>query len=121
MKRSYSIYDVRTRQYDDPWTSPNDDTAIRTVSTGVNKPGNHTLHLYPEDFALFYVGDFDPETGVTINMEEKVLVRQCLAMVEQEPFEMSNGVDYDARARERLEANPAVQKVLREVQGASKQ
>lgn len=92
MKRQYSIYDVRTKIYDDSWSSPNDETAIRTLTTGVNKEGDHTLHQYPEDFALYYMGDFIPETGVTINEEIPILVRQCQAMVEQ-PFEMSNGVE----------------------------
>lgn len=113
MKRQYSIYDVRTKLYDDNWSSPNDETAIRTLTTGVNKPGEHTLFNYPEDFALFYMGEYDPESGKHIDQVPPILVRQCQHMVEKEAasFEMTNGIDEAIRSG--TSAVPAVMAAIK--------
>lgn len=37
--------------------------AIRSFQDAINNPQNQQLHAHPEDFDLYYIGDFDDNTG----------------------------------------------------------
>lgn len=71
----YSIKDVKGA-FDAPFLALNDQLAARNVKTFVNngQKGN-TLSLYPEDFELWRIAEFDEETGVITPTELSCVCR----------------------------------------------
>lgn len=63
MKKVYSIKDTKGA-FSEPFVSINDATASRDVRTLVNVQKGSQYALYPEDFELWYIGEFDEVTGL---------------------------------------------------------
>lgn len=61
--KAYSIYDKVANAYNKPFYCLNDGMAIRIFSEVVND-GKSEICSHPEDYSLFYVGDFSEQTGV---------------------------------------------------------
>jgi len=59
----YSVKDIASDTYGAPFTAVNDSVAVRTFTTARHDE-NSNVHLYPEQFLLFKVGEFDDSTGV---------------------------------------------------------
>lgn len=63
MKTQYfAVYDSAAARYTDPWPAPTVEMALRRFRHTVNQEGND-ISMFPEDYSLFHVGEFDPETG----------------------------------------------------------
>lgn len=63
----YSIFDSKAEAYLTPWFSPTNGIAIRTITEAVNDP-THGFGKHSQDYTLFELGHFDPETGaITLN------------------------------------------------------
>lgn len=58
----YSVYDRKTAAYHMPFYAPTDAAAARTLSDAVADPGS-MLGRHPNDYVLYYVGDFDDQAG----------------------------------------------------------
>lgn len=58
----YSIYDKKALTYFPPFCVENKIQAIRGVEGTVNSSGN-VLNSYPDDFALYFIAEFDEKTG----------------------------------------------------------
>lgn len=67
----YSVYDSKTEDFSPPFLAPTDGAAIRMFSDTVNKPGSQ-LYEHPEDFCLFFVGEWDSSNGMLNNKERPV-------------------------------------------------
>lgn len=57
------VYDSVADRYLDPFTGPTVEFCVREFRRATNKPGSQ-FNLYPEDYCLFHIGNFDPDTGV---------------------------------------------------------
>ena len=73
MLKLYSIKDTKGGFYP-PEASDNDALAVRTIR-GVVNSGKGLLAQYPEDFELWYVGEFDNQTGIIAPGEMRCIVR----------------------------------------------
>jgi len=58
----YSIYDNKVGQYAFPFIAHNNNAAMRMFTDHVNEPGSPP-NRHPEDYILYYLADWDPETG----------------------------------------------------------
>lgn len=58
----FSVRDSKGEFFDRPFYKNTVGEAERDVRTAVNDPKS-TLNLYPEDFDLYYLGEFDNVTG----------------------------------------------------------
>lgn len=59
----YSIYDTKGEMHSQfPFSSPNNQTAIRSFTDLVNK-GESQIKDHPEDFILFWIGEWDIISG----------------------------------------------------------
>lgn len=58
----YALYDKKAMCYFPPFTVENKIQAIRGVEREVNI-SDSVLNRYPEDFALYYLGEFDNKSG----------------------------------------------------------
>lgn len=58
----FSIYDKKTTMFGVPFASPTNGSAERQIQTYVND-NQSPLNKYPEDYDLYFVGDFDLATA----------------------------------------------------------
>lgn len=63
MIRIYSIYDKKACVFNKPFTHHNDAIATREFQMAVQDPKIVQLSLFPDDFDLYYLGEFDDQTG----------------------------------------------------------
>lgn len=73
MLKLYSIKDTKGSFYE-PLVAQNDALAVRNVR-GIVNSGKGLLAQYPEDFELWYIGEFDEVTGIIKPDELKCVVR----------------------------------------------
>lgn len=62
--RVYSLFDRKVREYGGLVLSPNDETAERALQEGI--PAQSTVGKYPEDYDLYYLGEFDASKGLLV-------------------------------------------------------
>ncbi|WNK12442.1 MAG: nonstructural protein [Microvirus sp.] len=58
-----SIYDTQSREYSQPFYTPNQATAQREFLRLLKDPAT-AVHAFPDDYKLFDVAEFDTETGL---------------------------------------------------------
>ena len=61
-KKMYSIFDSKAQVYNPPFFNLTHGEAERNFSQLVSDPKS-TLFLYPKDFDLYYLGEYDDNTG----------------------------------------------------------
>ena len=70
----YSILDKKAKAFGAPFTSVNDQVAMRTVQSNLMQ-GTSELALHSEDYSLYVVGEFDDVTGqIETDTEPKFLI-----------------------------------------------
>lgn len=62
LQKFYTVYD-RHVGYGFPFAQPNDACACRTFKIWLNDPSSE-LSKSPEDYELFYLGEYNTDTGV---------------------------------------------------------
>lgn len=60
--RFFTVFDSAAGLYLEPFSAPTAEVAIRGFRQAVNK-ADHQFNLYPDDYTLFEIGSFDPESG----------------------------------------------------------
>jgi len=68
----YAILDEKAALYLPPFTSQNDNTAIREFSAAIGQEG-HKFNTHSEDFSLWALGSFDQETGAIQPNDPKIV------------------------------------------------
>lgn len=64
--RLYAIYDVKAAFYTAPYSIMTDQMAIRAFDNTINDPSNQMIYNHPEDFTLYFIGDYDDTSGEVI-------------------------------------------------------
>lgn len=64
-QKVFSVFDDKAKAYMLPFFQPEKGMAVRMFSDAVNDPQS-LFGKHPEDFTLFFVGEFDLETGEVI-------------------------------------------------------
>lgn len=59
----YSVRDSKLGSFITPFFSPNRNVALRMFESACNDT-SHQFNQYGDDFTLFEIGVFDPETGI---------------------------------------------------------
>lgn len=73
----YSIYDIKGNLYSCPFSALNDNLAIRVFYSLVSQP-NSNYNLYPDDFVLYCIGNFDDNTSNIVSCTPRpVLTADC--------------------------------------------
>lgn len=75
----YSIFDNKLGAFMRPWVAETHGMATRLFASNVANPES-MMHQYPEDYTLFYIGEFHEETGnvVAVNPENLGLASQYI-------------------------------------------
>lgn len=81
----FAVYDRKAGAYITPWFAPNHGMALRSFAT-VLRDETHAFRLFPEDYSLFYLGDFDDSNGMFDGGEPVCIARahELAATVEME-------------------------------------
>lgn len=58
----FSVYDIKSKSFGQPFYSLTRGTAIRSFTDLVNDPQT-SINKYPDDFTLFEIGTFDDNSG----------------------------------------------------------
>lgn len=77
----FTVLDVKAESYGLPFFSRTFETAIRDVKTAANTEGNK-LETHPEDYTLWYVGEFDVESAELVAVTPNQIAR-CMDLVEK--------------------------------------
>lgn len=74
LKKMYSLFDKKANVHLNPLHFSNHGEAVRWFTTMVNQKGEATnVSLYPKDFILCYLGEFDDEKGSFQNEYSEVI------------------------------------------------
>ncbi len=68
MTELFAVYDAAAKRYIDPFTGPTIEFALRGFREACETEG-HQFRKFPEDYTLFHIGTFDPETGLLVGNE----------------------------------------------------
>lgn len=60
----FALRDSKSAQFGTPMFLQSEGVCVRSLSDEVNKNKESMVHQHPEDFELFYLGDWDTETCV---------------------------------------------------------
>lgn len=63
MRTVCSVYDGKAEYFMDPFTCRTRAEAARHFMTSVQNPANGMLHQHPEDYTLFFLGEFNEFNG----------------------------------------------------------
>lgn len=64
----FAVFDAAAKRFTEPWPAPSVEVAIRRFRHTVNE-GQNDISMFPEDYSLFHVGEFDQELGRLIAFE----------------------------------------------------
>lgn len=78
--RCYSIYDRKALAYHLPYYAVSDAVAVRTLSDVVGDPQT-IFGRHPNDYVLYYVGDFNDANGVLVPHSPAVHIIDAAALI----------------------------------------
>lgn len=61
--KMYSVYDKKGCLFSPPFSAPHNAAAVR-MFVDLSGDSQSTINKFPDDFALYYLGDFNEEIGV---------------------------------------------------------
>lgn len=67
----YSIYDRATMDYSTPFFAVTNEAALRAVKGAFNSQSQ--LVLYPSDYVIYVLGEFDSESGSILSIVKEVM------------------------------------------------
>lgn len=73
VNKLYSIYDVKTGVFNNPFMCRNADEAKRIVAATATADVHNMLYNFSDDYKLYCLGEFDDEHG-TITADSKFVV-----------------------------------------------
>lgn len=84
MRRVYSLYDRKLREYGALMVEKNDFACQRGLSDGISQAPQSMIALHPGDFDLYHVGEWDEEKGVLLVAIPPSLVCNLQELVKSE-------------------------------------
>lgn len=77
----FAVWDSKANFFGTPFSDQSESSAIRNFSDAVNDGSNpnNMWHKHPEDFSLFYLGDFDTNSGEILpNLPKNLITASAL-------------------------------------------
>lgn len=64
MIRFYAVYDAKSETWDIPFRAGSDVEVVRMIDSEFKRNSETMYVMYPEDFSVWFVGEFDQGAGV---------------------------------------------------------
>lgn len=90
MLKVFSIRDAKGAFYNNPYFKPSMGEGERDFMTAVNDDRT-MLNKYPEDFDLYYLGEFDPQSGVMISLDTPQHMMKAVDVLRPKDKKTMNG------------------------------
>lgn len=71
--RIYSVRDLKAAAFAPPFFLNRDEVAVRTFSDAI-ADRTHPMSAHPEDYQLFYLGEFDDEHGAVVPAQQPIFL-----------------------------------------------
>ncbi len=84
MNELFTVYDLAARRYLEPFFGPTVEFGIRGFKEACETEG-HQFAKFPEDYALYHVGSFDPELGELKGKKEAHKIASASQFVQHGP------------------------------------
>lgn len=78
----FTVYDNKAQAFGNPFLMENKSTAIRAFTFAANDKTND-IGRYPEDFTLFYMGQFN-DADASIEHVQPTAIAYALAMIQRD-------------------------------------
>jgi len=95
--KMFSVLDTKTGAFGNPFVSLREESAIREFSDAVNDGSNpnNQWFRHPEDFSLYFLGEFDTSTGVInpISLIQNLITASALKALAPMNLPSMNGSD----------------------------
>lgn len=80
MVEAFAVFDTKAAAYGMPMFMSNQGLAIRGFSDACADQQS-TLYLHPEDYNLYHIGSYDPNTGIMTPLEKHEHICSASAVV----------------------------------------
>lgn len=80
--KMYSIRDQKAEAFNQPWYAKTHGEAERTFAQLAKDPKS-TIHLFPEDFDLYFVGTYDDQKGVVNSLDTPQHIAKAITVAER--------------------------------------
>lgn len=77
------VYDSKANAYMEPWFTTNSQIAVRAFANAANA-ADHPFGQNPEDYTLFHIGEWNPQTGEMTPYETKHSAGLAIEFVDRE-------------------------------------
>lgn len=79
----YSFFDKKSRTYLPPFMAKSEDEAVRQATSASNYT-NSLISKFPNDYALFFIGEFDEKEGIIIAKDNPVFICECFDLKQKD-------------------------------------
>lgn len=81
-KKAYTVRDSKAEVFHNPWYQTTHGEAERSFKAMVNNKET-MVGKYPEDYDLYYMGEFDDEKGIIISLETPQHIVKAVQLQQQ--------------------------------------
>lgn len=78
----YSIRDRKTEVYNTPFFQKSHGEAERSF-TSMSMDTKSTINMYPEDYDLYYIGEYDTDKGLLIPLDSPLHVSKAIEVIDR--------------------------------------
>jgi hypothetical protein len=75
------MYDAKAALYGPVFCAPHNTSALRMFGDEITRNRDSLMSKYPDDFALYYLGELDSSTGFILPCEQPVFLAAALEFV----------------------------------------
>lgn len=79
----YSFFDKKSRTYLPPFMANSEEEAVRQATSASNYT-NSLISKFPNDYALFFIGEFDEKEGIIIAKDNPVFICECFDLKQKD-------------------------------------
>lgn len=87
-QKLFAVRDAKTTLFGNPFCAITHADAQRSFVAGTNNPQSMVCQ-FPEDFALWHIGEYDQETGILTKFDQPVHMLNAIDLVKKETIQTS--------------------------------
>lgn len=85
IKKLFAVYDEKSRSFFPPFLAENEAVAGRLLEGPANNPSGGFLGMFPHDYSVYAVGEFNVSTGVVTALDHKEYCFRLADLIKKQP------------------------------------